>query len=309
MVSVTLVPNRSNGSAAELRSRKRDLAVKVVGMNTGSNDVSAPDEPSFDDRSLVPAVTRAVAILDLLATESAAMGPNAIARRLGLPKSSVANICATLVDAGLLRPLDSGVTLGPRLAQFGAAYLGSVDQVRLFQESCDLFEAGASDTAQLAMLTDGLGVVYLAKREGLYPVQLASAPGRTLPATCTATGKAMLASLDDDELAERLAQGGPLPRLTPKSVTSIKQLKVELARIRQCGYALDQEEVIEGVVCVAVAIPRRGRTDPLLAISITILKPRATKTLLAKLAEELRVVTDAVAMGLGVPELRRPRAG
>lgn len=276
-------------------------------IDTASPDsAEAPDETSADERSLVPAVTRAVAILDLLAGEGSPLGPNAIARRLGLPKSSVANICATLVDAGLLRPLDGGVTLGQRLAQFGAAYLGSVDQVRLFQESCDLFDTGANDTAQLAMLTDGLGVVYLAKREGVYPVQLASAPGRTLPATCTATGKAMLASLDSDELAERLSQAGQLPRLTPKSVTSIKQLRVELAKIRQRGYALDEEEVIEGVVCVAVAIPRNGRTDPLLAISITILKPRATKALLAKLAVELHEVTNAVALGLGVPVLRRP---
>lgn len=264
------------------------------------NRESAIDEAPGGERSLVPAITRAVAVLELLAAEGSSMGPNAIARRLGLPKSSVANICATLVDTGLLRALDGGVTLGQRLAQFGAAYLGSVDQVRLFQESCALLDTGASDTAQLAMLTDGLGVVYLAKREGLYPVQLASAPGRTLPATCTATGKAMLASLEDDELVARLAQAGPLQRLTPKSVTSIPQLMVELANIRKRGYALDNEEVIEGVVCVAVAIGRRSRADPLLAISITILKPRATKALLATLAEELREVTNSVALGLGV---------
>ena len=169
---------------------------------------------SAEDRSLVPAITRAVAVIDLLATEGSAMGPNAIARRLKLPKSSVANICTTLVDTGLLRVLDGGVSLGQRLAQFGAAYLGSVDQVRLFQESCGLLVAGANDTAQLAMLTDGLGVVYLAKREGVYPVQLASTPGRTLPASCTATGKAMLATLDADDLHERLSQAGPLQQLT-----------------------------------------------------------------------------------------------
>jgi len=268
----------------------------------------ALDESSADQRSLVPAITRAVAILDLLAAEGSAMGPSAIARRLGLPKSSVANICATLTESGLLRPLDGGVMLGQRLAHFGAAYLGSVDQVRLFQESCELFEAGAKDTAQLAMLTDGLGVVYLAKRQGVYPVQLASAPGRTLPATCTATGKAMLAALEEDDLRDRLAQCGPLPRLTTKSVTTIKQLSAELAKIRQRGYALDEEEVIEGVVCVAVAIPRQGRTDPLLAVSITILKPRATKALLAELAKELVEVTESVGLGLGIPVARSRRS-
>ena len=274
-----------------------------------TNATGAVVEGSTEERSLVPAITRAVAIIDLLAGEGSAMGPNAIARRLKLPKSSVANICATLVDTGLLRVLDGGVGLGQRLAQFGAAYIGSVDQVRLFQESCSLLLAGANDTAQLAMLTDGLGVVYLAKREGVYPVQLASAPGRTLPASCTATGKAMLATLDADDLHKRLAQAGPLQQLTTKSVTSIKELEAELAKTKRRGYALDEEEVIEGVVCVAVAIPRQRRADPLLAVSLTLLKPRATKAMMVNLAEELREVTNAIALGLGVPLVRAPGTG
>ena len=274
-----------------------------------TNATGAVVEGSTEERSLVPAITRAVAIIDLLAGEGSAMGPNAIARRLKLPKSSVANICATLVDTGLLRVLDGGVGLGQRLAQFGAAYIGSVDQVRLFQESCSLLLAGANDTAQLAMLTDGLGVVYLAKREGVYPVQLASAPGRTLPASCTATGKAMLATLDADDLHKRLSQAGPLQQLTTKSVTSIKELEAELAKTKRRGYALDEEEVIEGVVCVAVAIPRQRRADPLLAVSLTLLKPRATKAMMVNLAEELREVTNAIALGLGVPLVRAPGTG
>ena len=277
--------------------------------NHGRIGVPVTAEGSTDERSLVPAITRAVAIIDLLAAEGSAMGPNAIARRLKLPKSSVANICATLVDTGLLRMLDGGVGLGPRLAQFGAAYLGSVDQVRLFQESCGLLVVGANDTAQLAMLTEGIGVVYLAKRDGVYPVQLASTPGRTLPASCTATGKAMLATLDADELHERLSRAGPLPRLTPKSVTSIKQLEAELVKIKRRGYALDEEEVIEGVVCVSIAIPRQRRADPLLAVSLTLLKPRATKPTIVKLAQELREVTNAIALGLGVPVVGAPGTG
>lgn len=104
----------------------------------------------------------------------------------------------------------------------------------------------------------------------------------------------------------RLAQCGPLPRITTKSITTIKQLSAELAKIRQRGYALDEEEVIEGVMCVAVAIPRQGRTDPLLAVSVTILKPRATKALLAELAMELVEVTESVGLGLGIP-VARPR--
>lgn len=277
--------------------------------NHGTIGAAVLAEGPTDERSLVPAITRAVAIIDLLAAEGSAMGPNAIARRLKLPKSSVANICATLVDTGLLRMLDGGVGLGPRLAQFGAAYLGSVDQVRLFQESCGLLVTGANDTAQLAMLTEGIGVVYLAKRDGVYPVQLASTPGRTLPASCTATGKAMLATLDADELHERLSRAGPLPRLTPKSVTSIKQLEAELAKIKRRGYALDEEEVIEGVVCVAAAVAATGPVEQPFAVSITLLKPRATPKLLERLAGELQALTGRIAQGLGMTSLGLRSAG
>src|SRR2546423_15700902 len=77
--------------------------------------------------TVAPAVTRAAAILDALAEQPAAPTPlSDLARRLGLPKSSVANICAALVDAGLVRRAGSGFTLGRRLPGHGGACLPTV---------------------------------------------------------------------------------------------------------------------------------------------------------------------------------------
>jgi DNA-binding IclR family transcriptional regulator len=261
------------------------------------------------ERSLVPAITRAVAILDLLASTESTMGISAIARELNLPKSSVANLCSTLVDTELLRTQDGGLRLGRRLAQLGAAYLSGVDQVRLFQEACACLDVGRDETVQLAVLSDGLEVIYLAKRDGRFPVRLASTPGRALPATCTATGKAMLADLPAEELAARVAAAGALPRLTAHSVGTEEELLHELEVIRRRGYSIDQEEVIEGVVCVAVAIPRGGVGDQHLAASVTLLKPRATAALLRTLAGELTVLTAAVSEGLGMSGSRADVAG
>lgn len=261
------------------------------------------------ERSLVPAITRAVAILDLLASTQSTMGISAIARELKLPKSSVANLCSTLVDTELLRTQDGGLRLGPRLAQLGAAYLGGVDQVRLFQEACARLDVGRDETVQLALLSEGMDVIYLAKRDGRFPVRLASTPGRALPATCTATGKAMLADLPPEDLAARLELAGALPQLTPHSLTTEAELVRELEVIRRRGYSIDQEEVIEGVVCVAVALPRAGVGDQHLAASITLLKPRATASLLRTLAAELTGLAAAVADGLGMSGSRSVRAG
>ena len=88
--------------------------------------------------SLAPAVTRAAAILDVLAEDGAvALGPSELARRLGLPKSSIANICGALVEAGLARRSGSGFRLGRRLAELGGAYLAAVDQIQEFYELAD----------------------------------------------------------------------------------------------------------------------------------------------------------------------------
>ena len=111
-----------------------------------------------------------------------APGPSELARRLGLPKSSIANICNALADAGLVRRVGTGFALGRKLAELGGAYLASVDQVQEFYEACRQLPTGSEETVQLAIL-DGLEMTYLARHDGRQPVRLTSQIGRRLPAT------------------------------------------------------------------------------------------------------------------------------
>jgi DNA-binding IclR family transcriptional regulator len=78
-------------------------------------------EREAEPESLAPAVTRAALILDVLA-ESAGdpVGPSELARRLGLPKSSIANICGALADAGLVRRIGRGFALAGGSRSWGA---------------------------------------------------------------------------------------------------------------------------------------------------------------------------------------------
>lgn len=251
--------------------------------------------------SLVPAVTRAAAVLELLAVSPEPLGVSAIGRALGLPKSSVANLCGALTDAGLLRARGAGFALGPRLAQLGASYLAGVDQVGLFHEACESLDAGRIETAQLAQLGDGLDVMYLARRDGTMPVRLASAPGRSLPATCTAAGKAMLATLAPEDVGRRLAGTGALPRLTTHSITSRAALAAELDTVRREGVAYDRGEVIDGVVCVAAAVPSARPGEAPLAVGFTLLAPRADPRTLAALADDARALARAIGLGMGAP--------
>ena len=118
-----------------------------------SDERATGDGAVFEGESLAPAVTRAAAIMDLLAENgSVPAGPSELARRLGLPKSSIANICAALADTGLDRRGGTGFTLGRKLAELGGAYLTSVDLVQEFYEACTELPTGSEETVQLAVL-------------------------------------------------------------------------------------------------------------------------------------------------------------
>jgi DNA-binding IclR family transcriptional regulator len=237
--------------------------------------IADPLDGGSEADSLAPAVTRAAVILDLLAeNRGTAAGPSELARRLGLPKSSIANICAALADAGLARRVGTGFALGRKLAELGGAYLASVDQIQEFYDASHELEAGSDETIQLAVL-DGIEMTYLARHDGRQPVRLTSQIGRRLPASVTATGKAALATLDRDEVARRF-EGVELPTLTRRSLPSLEALLADLDVVRQRGYSMDDEETVEGVVCFGVAIPGRDPGEGPYAASITLLKARAT---------------------------------
>jgi DNA-binding IclR family transcriptional regulator len=250
-----------------------------------------------DKESLAPAVTRAALILEVMAEAGGeAVGPSELARRLGLPKSSIANICGALADAGLVRRIGTGFALGRRLAELGGAYLTSISQVQEFYDLARHLPAGSEETVQFAVL-DGVEVTYLARHDGRQPVRLTSGIGRRLPAFSTATGKAALAALPAEELDRRLEGLDRLPQPTPHSHGTVASLREDLARIRERGWAIDDEETMEGVVCYAVMIPPRPPGDGPCAASITLLKVRATDERVPALLDDLRTL----AAGLSDP--------
>ena len=256
-----------------------------------------PDDATAFERaeaeSLAPAVTRAAAILDVLAEDaSVAFGPSELARRLGLPKSSIANICVALADAGLIRRIGTGFSLGRKLAELGGAYLTAVDVVQEFYEACRHLPTGSEETVQLAVL-EGVEMTYLARHDGRQQVRLMSGIGRRLPAISTATGKAALASLDDAELERRLAGVTSFPAITPHSHLTLASLRADLIRVRERGYAIDDEETVEGVMCYGIVVPAR-RPDGPYAASITLLRARATDERVPLLIEDLRWLAAAL---------------
>lgn len=251
--------------------------------------------------SSAPAVTRAAAILDVIATAGTAVALSDLARQLGLPKSSTANICLALEHAGLLSRSGGGFALGRKTVELGGAYLAGVDEVRRFYELCSTSPYLSQETARVAVM-DGLDVLYLARYDGRQPLRLTAGIGDRFPASCTATGKALLARLPDDVLDDRLSGVRALPTLTERSLATPAALRAELVRTRERGWAIDDEETTPGVTCLAVAAPGQRTDSTAMAVSVTILTARLDQQTRTALLAELH----SIAAGMGNPLIPVP---
>lgn len=255
-------------------------------VSSAVNQSALVDEASTT-MSLAPAVTRSAALLDELAAPGvSALGLSDLARRLGLPKSSIANLCTALEDAGLVRRVDGRYSLGHKLVELASSYLSKVDLLREFHEKARTLTTASQETMLFAILDD-LDVLYLARHDGTQPIRLASDVGRRMPATCTALGKAMLASLPSEMIDARIGALGELPRLTSKSNRNGPELLDDVRQVRKRGYAIDDEENTEGIMCFSVALPWAGVQHAPRAVSVTLLKARVTKRLREQLLVDL----------------------
>ncbi|WP_369142038.1 IclR family transcriptional regulator [Streptomyces sp. R44] len=224
---------------------------------------------------LVPAVTRALDILELFLDGDGTLSTPEIVRRLQLPRTTVHELVTTLAARSYLVPVPEQpgrYRLGVRPYQLGSRYAEQLDlaaeggQVaRNVAETCD-------ETVHVAIL-EGTDVIYIAKVDSTHAVRMVSAAGRRLPAHCTSVGKMLLASLPEEELAARIPDGAELVAMTPNSVTDPAALRAALAEVRRRGVALESRESNPDVSCVAAPVrDRSGRVVAALSISVPMIR-------------------------------------
>ena len=241
---------------------------------------------SGDRHRPVKSSERTLEILEALAASNERRSLSELARMLGVPKSSLHAILRTMLDRGWVEadPSGSRFGLGVQALYVGTAYTDTDDVVSLAEGALDWLVERLDETVHLGRL-EGTDVVYLAKRESSHHLRMFSAVGRRLPAHTTALGKALLAALPGDQLAERLPES--LTALTPHTLTDFDALCRDLDRTRRRGYAVDNEESTEGIGCIAVTVPTGE--PPRNAISCSVptvrLKPEQRKVIVDHLLE------------------------
>lgn len=250
------------------------------------------------ERSAVPAITRAMRIIDFLA-ESGQSGASVsdIAAHTGIAKSTTALICGVLEDEGLTRRIEGRYRLGRRCLTLASDYLATVDRLEEFYSTVRTLPTISHCAARLAIL-EGTEVIYLACYEGAHPTRQAGQIGDRFPASITATGKALLSMLPDDVVQDRF-RGQLLPRFTERSIQTLPELLADLAETRRRGYSVDDEETNLGSVCFAIPVASTPHRPARFAISTTLPKdvvnPESIRTIVAELQELAAVFANPLA--------------
>ncbi len=202
---------------------------------------------------LVPAVARALAVMDLLARHREPMNMAGVAAALELPKSSVHGLCSTLLSFGYLKRADNGaLQIGPGVMSLAEAFVASTTVAGEFEALWRDAATAPEETLILSVL-NGADVVYVGIRHSARPLGLAFNIGMRLPAHLAATGKAMLA-FQPPAAVRALFPADRLPLITGRGVRNVDELMTELAQTRSRGYSIDDEAVREGVYSMAAPV-------------------------------------------------------
>lgn len=208
---------------------------------------------------------------------------------LGVASSTAHRLMGMLLYRGFVRqnPATRAYEPGQALSSIAFAIRRQMDIRTLARPVLEQLFQKTRETVHFARL-ERTDAQFIDAIESSRAVRVGSRQGVTLPANCTATGKAMLSRLTQEQLRE-LYPNNELPGLTGNSITSRADLEAELDKVRRIGYATSREESEDGVTSVAVSIA--GPSGAIYGINVSVPAHRMSDKLRAELAE--MVLTSA----------------
>lgn len=256
-----------------------------------------------DPRYRVQSVGRALDLLDLIGrhgNDGARLSD--LARALSVSKAAAYALLQTLLARDFIADMGHGAArryrLGLALAHLGDQAIGNISLANIAVPVLRELTEEVERTSRVAVLDDGYAVV-IGRVDAPGAIRFDAALGRRELPHSSAVGKALLAALPAAE-ARTIVKRIGLTRRTPHTITRIGPLMDELNRVVQRGYAIDDEEDTEGVVCISTCVfDRTGAAAG--AISVTSLKHGNLGSRLEGLAVTLIRFADRISHQLGGP--------
>lgn len=200
------------------------------------------------------AVTRVLDILEAVALAERPITPSELYEQLDIPKATVHRLCVTLEEQGYLQSRISGRGLlpGPRFHATAVGVLASSPYRAQRKAILSHLSEQIGETCNIS-IPDGNEMIYFERVETHSPVRVQLNVGSRVPAYCTSAGKMYLSSLPAAK-RQRILDNTALQKNTDNTIVQVKKLLHELELTAERGYALDNEEYIEGMVALAVPV-------------------------------------------------------
>lgn len=240
---------RGRAGPAERRGRTRQVA--TAGSDAPS-DIGELEGLQRDEPVARSTTGDLLTLIEELSTFDA-IGVTRLARHLGIPVATAYRMLRILERTGYVEQLRDSkeYRLSLKVFEIGCRVASRTTMRDVAAAEIERLSQQSGLTANVGVLVDDQ-VLYLSKVETDDVLTLNLRQGSRVPATCTAMGKAMLAF--DTRPVRTIVGDGPYPARTDRSVTRYEDLMVQLAEIQRRGFAVDREELIIGLWCVAAPI-------------------------------------------------------
>lgn len=210
--------------------------------------------PQLDERYLVPALARGLALLECFGSGREELSLVELARGVGMTRSAAYRLVYTLAELGFLvrNPERKSYRLGPRVLSLGFTYLASQELGEIARPHLEALRDRTNCSAHLAVL-DGTEIVYVARYADKKALTSRISIGTRFPAHATSMGRAILAYLPADEVRRRF-NGRTLARFSAATPTTVKALLALLESDRARGYIVSRSNFEAGIASVAAPV-------------------------------------------------------
>ncbi|QNP49830.1 IclR family transcriptional regulator [Diaphorobacter aerolatus] len=246
---------------------------------------------------------RLFALLEVIAQKDAPFTLQSIVEETGLPKPSMHRMLTQLETAGILQREGNGrhYATGRRLMRLAENVLLNSTTHGARHAVLSKLVSDLGESCNITAFSGG-EVLYLDRVETPAPLRFYLHPGSRVPAHCSATGKLFLSQMAPAQ-RRRLLSAAPLPGFTSNSLTTFEAVDAELDKVREQGFAVDNEEFLPGLLCLGVLVPSRsGSSNMGLAVQAPIMRFPKEKALshlprLQAAAEAIARINDDVPSG------------
>ena len=230
--------------------------------------------PEARERSFVQSLARGLSVIRALGESQRGQTLTEVARATGMTRAAARRFLLTLVDLGYARADGRVFSLTPRALELGYAYLSSLGLPEIAQPHLQTLVEEVHESSSASVL-DGGSIVYVARAPTSQRIMnVAINVGTRLPAHLTSMGRVLLAALEPDRREELLCSI-ELSAVTPKTILEPAALREELARIREQGWAIVDQELEEGLRSVGAPV-RTGAGSVVAAINLSTHASRST---------------------------------